>query len=137
MLTLILSILENSLNSSMDQAQYAVSKVQADWACYGGAIRAAMNPPDSLTRFDYYGTRVQVTVHDPPLPLLTSMLELSDQTEILTSTQTESIHLYCTVAASPSLDSSSESTWYFLIRETKPPEIWTSWRGLERSEPYR
>ena len=135
--TMGLSIAESTLTGSLEASRRAAGKVQADWACFGGVNSAAMNPPDSFARYDYYGTRVQVTVHDPPLSVLEDLLESAGEVLPASRETGQPVRMYCAVAASPTLESSSDATWYFIVNESKPPKIWASWPGLERSQPYR
>ncbi len=137
MVTLGLTIAEKTLTGSLETSRRAAGKVQADWACYGAAHRAAWHPSDSLSLFEYYGTRVQVTVHDPPLPLLGELLEIAGPIKPTTGGNSEAVRMYCAVAASPSLGSTAEATWYFIVTESGYPKVWASWPGLERSQPYR
>lgn len=134
--TLGLTIAEKTLQESLETSRRAAGKVQADWACYGAVHRAALRPSDSLTRFEYFGTRVQVTVHDPPLPLIEKLLEVSGPVSQITRETDEPVRLYCAVAASPTLGSTAEATWYFLMTESGQPRVWASWPGLERNQPY-
>ncbi len=134
--TLGLTITERTLRESLETSRRAAGKVQADWACYGAVHRAVLNPSDALTRFEYYGTRVQVTVHDPPLPLIEKLLEVSGPVSPITRETDEPVRLYCAVAASPTLNSTAEATWYFLMTDSGQPRVWASWPGLERNQPY-
>lgn len=135
--TISLALYENSLLASLDASKQASGKVQADWACYGSAVRAAASPPDALTRYDYYGTRVQLTVHDPPLSLLHILLESAGSEITAPTAEVEGLRMFCAVAAAPTPDSSSaESTWYFLIQDATHPIIAAAWPGIERNNPY-
>jgi hypothetical protein len=135
--TLSLSILENTLERSRDSSELSIGKVQADWACYGAVVRAAANPPDALTRYEYYGTRVQVTVHEPPIALFEIMLDRPAAASMIKSSSEGDIRMYCAVAAAPSKNSSAEATWYFVVKQSIPPVIWTSWPGQVRKDPYQ
>jgi len=134
--TLVLTIAEKTLQENLETSRRSEGKVQADWACYGAVHRAAWNPPNTLALIEYYGTRVQVTVHDPPLPLVGELLEISRPAASAMSETGKPIRLYCAVAASPTLGSTAEATWYFLMTESGHPRVWASWPGLERSQPY-
>jgi hypothetical protein len=135
--TLGLFITEKTLSESLEISRRSAGRVQADWACYGAVHRAAWNPSDSLALYEYYGTRVQVTVHDPPLPLIEELMESAGPVQPASGETSEAVHMYCTVAASPTLGSTAEATWYFVLTESGRPKIWASWPGLERSQPYR
>ena len=127
--TMMVGILEQTLQRDLEISQESATKVQADYACYGGAVRAAVKPPDQVTQYNYYGTGVEVTVSEPPLSLLQIMM---DRNEVSNGT----IWMLRSEAASPSTDSSAESTWYYLVSETDRPVFWTSWPGVARSKPY-
>jgi len=128
--TMMVGILEKAMEGNLSTSEEAATKIQADYACYGGAVRAASNLPDSFSQYDYYGTRVEVTVLNPPVSLLQIIMEGKE-------TPAGSLRMLCAAAASPSKDSSAESTWYYLVSETDRPSIWTTWPGIARSQPYK
>lgn len=136
MVTLGLSITEKTLSDSLAESRRAAGKVQADWACFGAVNQAAWEQTESLVMYTYYGTRVQVTVHDPPLVLVGELLEVAGRVSQATGETDEPIRMYCTVAATTAFDSPVEATWYFLVRDSGRPQIWASWPGLERNQPY-
>ncbi|GMV65897.1 MAG: hypothetical protein AMXMBFR75_16940 [Candidatus Hinthialibacteria bacterium] len=135
--TFLLSILEMTLDSSLESSRLTAARLQAEWACHGAVLQAAWDPPDSLVRYDYFGTRVQVTPRDPPLEVLGTILDAAAEPVISSASPTAPIRMYCAVAATPALGSTAEATWYYVIQESRPPVIWASWPGLERSEPYK
>lgn len=134
--TLLLSILEMTLSSSLERSRQSAARVQAEWACHGAALQAAWNPPEGLALFDYFGTRVQVTPSNPPLSVLGTILDASAEGIISSASEPAPIRMYCAITATPTLDSTVDATWYYVIQESRPPVIWASWPGLERSEPY-
>jgi hypothetical protein len=128
--TLSLILLEDTLNRNKETAEIAAARVQAEYACYGGAVRAAVNPPDGFSMYDYYGTRVRVTVLDPPVSVMQIMMSSN------TGAKEGTIRLLQSEAASPTGDASAEAMWYYLVVETEHPEFWTSWPGILRQQPY-
>lgn len=136
MVTLCLTITERTLSESLAESRRAAGKVQADWACFGAANQAAWQQPDSLVMYTYFGTRVQVTVHDPPLALVEELLEVSGPAGQASSEADAPIRMYCAVAATTAFDTPVEATWYFVVRDSERPQIWASWPGLERNQPY-
>lgn len=134
--TFTLSVLENHLVDANLVSRAAVGGVQADWACHGAVMRALANPPDTLTRFDFHGTRVQVTVHKPPIDLLARMME-ADTAGLVQGASEVTVRMYCAVATSPAEGASeADATWYYVVKETRPPQVLISWPGIERSQPH-
>ncbi|MCG3196618.1 MAG: hypothetical protein HUU16_09280 [Candidatus Omnitrophica bacterium] len=136
LVTFLIGVLENTLVDANTVSHAAVASVQADWACHGAVMRALANPPDSLTRFDFHGTRVQVTVHKPPINLLARIME-GDSAALVQDDGGVTVRMYCAVASSPAEgESEGDATWYYVVKETRPPQVLTSWPGVERSQPY-
>lgn len=127
--TMMVGILEQTMQRDLEVSQHSAAKVQADYACYGGAVRAAVQKPDQVTQYKYYGTEVEVTDFVPPLSLLQIMMDRNEA-------PTGDIRLLRSEATSPTEDSTAESTWYYFVSEKDRPVFWTSWPGIARSQPY-
>ena len=126
--TLMVTIMEGILAESWKSSKNSVAKVRADWACYGAVVQAAASPPDSITRFTYGGTDVNITVHNPPLSMMDIMTNPDvnpDQAPV-----EGTFRMLCAEASSPSRESLSLVKWCYLVRETDHPEIWASWPGV-------
>lgn len=138
-LSLSTALLDRTIQHSLEVSRLAATRVQADYACLGATHQAVQDQLGAAPRmYEYYGTRVQVTVHQPPRKVLEDVLK--SQIGSATSTlapNPANLAMYCAIAASPSADSSAESTWYYVIHSAPDPEIWASWPGIERQQPYQ
>jgi len=129
--TLTIAVMEKLQAHSLHRSRLSLFQVQADYACYGAAVQASMNPPDTSTYYPYYGTNVQVLVLDPPVSLLKIMLDRGGEPA------KGKLQMVCAQAATPTGDGEVGAIWYYLINETNRPEIWTSWPGILRQQPYK
>ncbi len=126
--TLMVSIMEGILVESWKSSKNSTAKVRADWACYGAVVQAAASPPDSVTRYSYAGTDVDITVHNPPLSVMEIVMDPTvnpDQTPV-----EGTFRMLCAEAQSPSQETTALVKWCYVIRETDRPEIWTSWPSV-------
>jgi len=126
--TLMVAIMEGILVESWKSSKNSIAKVRADWACYGAVVQAAAAPPDSVTRYTYAGTDVNITVHDPPMSMMEILMnpEANPDEPPVEGT----VRMMCAEAASPSEETVSLVKWCYLIRETYLPEFRAPWPGV-------
>jgi hypothetical protein len=127
--TLTVGILEEGIDRSLGFGEESIAKVRAEYAAYGGAVRAAANPPDAFTSFDYLGTRVDVTLSNPPVSLMEILIS---KTSIASGTDSPfegNLRMMTSVVATPGEATASESTWRYLLIDAERPTLWTAWPG--------
>ena len=123
-ITLMISIMEGIQVESWKSSKNSIANVRADWACYGAVVQAAASPPDSVTRYTYGGTDVDITVHDPPL----SLIELTLDHPADTNAPVEgTFRVLCAEARSPARDTTALVKWCYLVQDNDRPEIRASW----------
>jgi len=126
--TLMIAIMEGILVESWKSSKNSIAKVRGDWACHGAVVQAAASPPDSVTRYTYGGTDVNITVQNPPLSLMEILMDPNLNPEQAAPEGT--FRMLCAEAESPDRETMALVKWCYLIRETDRPEIWTSWPGV-------
>lgn len=127
-MTLTIAIMEGLIVESWKSSKNSIAKVRADWACHGAVVQAAASPPDSISRYAYAGTDVNVTVHNPPISLMEILMD--DQLNPGQTPIEGTLRVLCAEAQSPARDTIALAKWCYLVTETDRPEIRTSWPGV-------